>query len=200
MSVRGTQGNYSIELAEIDRLASEAKLNQSRALKASTGGMSGAVLNDAVPGEDAVGMSSSNLQVASAKNDPAKAKNASFGPPLPPGAGPNYTAPAFGLPETMFSGMNTSGPMDMAGPNFAVNPFEDAYAANPDAGDAPALVSDVSGLSFGGGDGEVEIKNLAVPIGAFVEYGFCLLVAVPPRSLPSRCPRLALWFANLAIS
>ena len=44
-------GNYSIELAEIDRLAAEAKLNQSQALKSSTGGMSGAVLKDAVHGE-----------------------------------------------------------------------------------------------------------------------------------------------------
>ena len=83
-----------------------------------------------------------------------------MGPALPPGADENYTAPAFALPETMFDGMNASEPLDAAAPNYGVNPYEEAYNANPDAGDSPELVSDVSGLDFGG----VEIKDLKVPI------------------------------------
>ena len=79
-----------MEEGERQRIEAERKLNMSKSLKGSTGGMSTAVLGDAVPGEDATGMSSDNLQVSSAKNDPSKAKNESVGPALPPGAGPNY--------------------------------------------------------------------------------------------------------------
>eukprot|EP01052_Picozoa_sp_SAG31_P017620 SAG31_NODE_1214_length_9340_cov_30.386799_1_plen_682_part_10 len=118
--------------------------------------------------------------MASAKSDPAKAKNASFGPPLPPGAGPNASAPAFALPETMFDGINASGPLDAAAPNYAINPFEEAYNANPDAGDSPELVSDVSGLDFAG----VQIKDLQVPI--VIE----LPIDVPPAPVFVNCTEL----------
>eukprot|EP01052_Picozoa_sp_SAG31_P017621 SAG31_NODE_1214_length_9340_cov_30.386799_2_plen_133_part_00 len=71
-------GNYSLEQQELLRLEAEAKLNQSKNLKSSTGGMSGAVLKDAVPGEDAVGMSDSNLQVSHAFCISAQARQLAF--------------------------------------------------------------------------------------------------------------------------
>jgi len=76
--------------------------------------------------------------------------------------------------------------MDSAASNFGVNPFEDAYDANGGDEEAPALVSTVSGLSFGSGDGEVVIAKLAVPI--VIE----LPIDLPPTYGWVNCTRLLL--------
>jgi hypothetical protein len=86
--------------------------------------------------------------------------NASVGPAKPPGAGDNYSAPAFALPDSMFDGANTSGPVDMSASNFGVDPNKDAAAANGDADEAKPLVSDVASLGVKG----VVIADLVVPI------------------------------------
>ena len=86
---RCNETDFLVEDKERLRKLAEHKLNMSKSLKGSTGGMSTAVLGDAVPGEDATGMASENLQVSSAKSDPGNAQNASVGPALPPGSTPN---------------------------------------------------------------------------------------------------------------
>ena len=161
---RCNETDFLVEDKERLRKLAEHKLNMSKSLKGSTGGMSTAVLGDAVPGEDATGMASENLQVSSAKSDPGNAQNASVGPALPPGAGPNATAPAFALPESMFDGMNASEPLDMAATNFADDPNSDAAAANDPDAEPEVPLGGVAALGFSAGGAESKVEGLAVPI------------------------------------